>query len=235
MTIQPCAKCGSLDRNPSGKCRACQKSRSAKWQIDNQEKTRERRAIYYLENKDKANATSALWAKENPEKSKSIKADWYISNKKLLQVRSAIWRVKNFDSVKIRLAAWVKDNQEKSNTYKSAWAKRNAAKVRSKNKSHRQANRGLYKSYSQNRRARKLASGGVLSRGLAEKLFRLQKGKCPCCALPLGDDYHMDHKMPLALGGSNTDYNIQLLRATCNQKKSSKHPGDFMRSRGFLI
>lgn len=70
---------------------------------------------------------------------------------------------------------------------------------------------------------------------IAERLFKLQRGKCACCKQPLGDDYHMDHIMPLSLGGSNTDDNIQLLRAKCNQQKSAKHPVDFMQQRGFLI
>ena len=46
---------------------------------------------------------------------------------------------------------------------------------------------------------------------------------------------HLDHIMPLALGGSNTDDNIQLLRARCNLQKRAKHPVDFMRERGYLI
>jgi 5-methylcytosine-specific restriction endonuclease McrA len=53
--------------------------------------------------------------------------------------------------------------------------------------------------------------------------------------LPLGDNYHIDHIMPLALGGSNTDDNIQLLRQRCNNQKCAKHPVDFMQSRGFLL
>lgn len=56
-----------------------------------------------------------------------------------------------------------------------------------------------------------------------------------CCGLPLGDNYHIDHIMPLALGGSNTDDNIQLLRQRCNNQKCAKHPVDFMQSRGFLL
>ena len=86
-----------------------------------------------------------------------------------------------------------------------------------------------------NRRARVRETGGKLSSDLADKLFKLQKGKCPCCAQPLGDDYHLDHKMPIALGGSNTDGNMQLLRAVCNLQKAKKHPIDFMQIRGFLL
>lgn len=88
----------------------------------------------------------------------------------------------------------------------------------------------------QNRRARGIKSVGMLSKGLADKLFALQRGKCACgCKQPLGDDYHLDHIIPLALGGANTDDNIQLLRPLCNHQKNAKHPIDFMQSRGYLL
>ena len=80
---------------------------------------------------------------------------------------------------------------------------------------------------------------------------RCQRGGCKTCAKardkaryesnteqskkPLGNDYHLDHINPLALGGSKTDEKIQLLRATCNLQKNAKHPVDFMQSRGFLL
>lgn len=73
------------------------------------------------------------------------------------------------------------------------------------------------------------------SKGLAERLFRLQRGKCACCKKPLGSDYHLDHIMPLALGGVNEDSNIQLLRAKCNMQKHTVHPVEFMQQRGFLL
>lgn len=235
MTVNPCAKCGTSDRNPRGVCRACQKARSAKWAIDNKEKTRLWHAAYYLANKEKLDAANTLWAKENAERSKGNHALWYIKNKEKHQADSVIWRKLNSDKIKIKLAVWGKANRDKMNANNSAWAKRNADKVKAKNKAHMEANPDLYRTYRINRRARKLASGGVLSIGLTDKLFRLQKGKCACCGESLGKGYHRDHIMPLALGGSNTDDNIQLLRAICNQKKSSKHPVDFMRSKGFLI
>ena len=87
----------------------------------------------------------------------------------------------------------------------------------------------------ENRRARKLGNGGVLSKWIVAKLFKLQRGKCACCSLPLGADYHLDHIMPLALGGKNDDRNVQLLRRHCNNEKHAKHPVDFMQSRGFLL
>lgn len=87
-----------------------------------------------------------------------------------------------------------------------------------------------------NRRARVRDAEGMLSHGLAERLIKLQRGKCACgCKQPLGDDYHLDHIMPLALEGTNTDDNIQLLRQRCNNQKHAKHPIDFMQQRGYLL
>jgi len=83
--------------------------------------------------------------------------------------------------------------------------------------------------------AKRRGNGGVLSKGLSERLFGLQRGLCPCCSQPLGDNYHRDHIMPIDLGGANEDWNIQLLRAQCNLQKRNKRPEVFMRERGFLI
>ena len=85
----------------------------------------------------------------------------------------------------------------------------------------------------QNRRVK--TAGQKLSKNLADRLFASQKGKCVCCGLSLGDNYHLDHIMPLALGGPNIDSNMQLLRGICNRKKQAKHPIDYMQSRGFLL
>jgi 5-methylcytosine-specific restriction endonuclease McrA len=74
-----------------------------------------------------------------------------------------------------------------------------------------------------------------LSKDISQKLFKIQNGLCACCRKPLGDNFHLDHIMPMALGGSNTDDNIQLLRSRCNQQKHAKHPVDFMQERGFLL
>ena len=88
--------------------------------------------------------------------------------------------------------------------------------------------------YQHNRQA-KIARLGKLSPDLAPRLHKAQNGKCVCCQQALGDDYHLDHIMPLALGGLNIDSNMQLLKATCNMQKHTKHPIDFMQSRGFLL
>ena len=167
-------------------------------------------------NVKKFNEDITKWRVAHPEKVRAAKAKWYASN----PGRVKEYRKENSKKINAANAKWRALNPEKAKASIERW-----------NAEHPEAKR----IYCQNRRARKRANGGILSRGLAEKLFALQKGKCPCCALPLGSDYHLDHRMPLALGGANEDWNMQLLRAFCNNQKKAKHPVEFMQSRGFLL
>lgn len=41
--------------------------------------------------------------------------------------------------------------------------------------------------------------------------------------------FHIDHFVPLALGGKNEDWNILLTCPTCNGRKHAKHPAQFLR------
>lgn len=167
-----------------------------------------------------AKASTAARYATNPDKQRAMNAAWHANNPDKHKSRVAAWRAANTDKVKAQNAAWQAANPDKVKAYDAAWKAANPESLRVSN---------------QNRRARRKKAGGTLSKDLAAKLFKLQKGKCPCCKQPLGDDYHLDHVVPLALGGSNTDDNIQLLRQRCNSQKNAKHPVDFMQSRGLLI
>lgn len=144
---------------------------------------------------------------------------YYAKNKEKVLTAAAKYRVTHNTKFVACIVKWRKANPDAVKLLRERWFA---------------ANPGAKKAYNQNRRTR-LKSTGKLSKDIIPKLFALQKGKCPCCAKPLGSDYHLDHKMPLALGGLNDDSNMQLLRAECNLQKSAKHPVDFMQSRGFLL
>jgi 5-methylcytosine-specific restriction endonuclease McrA len=84
-----------------------------------------------------------------------------------------------------------------------------------------------------NRRSMKLAAGGKYTRDDVVEIFKMQRGKCAICKTNL-TKYHVDHVMPLSLGGDNNRTNLQLLCPTCNSSKGAKHPIEFMRLRGLL-
>jgi len=153
------------------------------------------------------------------------------SCKSCSKISSDLYYLKNFDKRKAYLSA----NRDREASYRAKYYAENREKSLLKSKLFFSENPELRRIYNQNRRAIKRSTGGIISKGLADILFNLQRGKCPGCKQPLGDDYQLDHIMPIHLGGANEDWNIQLLRKTCNQQKHAKHPIDFMQSRGFLI
>lgn len=169
-------------------------------------------------------ARAAAWNAANPERAKANTAAWIAANtdrvKAKVKISTAAWYVANTERKKATNAAWTKANRDKLNAKSAAWQK-----------AHPEAKRII----SQNRRALQRANGGTLSKGLSAKLFKLQKGLCACCSKPLGDNFHLDHIMPIKLGGPNIDSNIQLLLPRCNNSKGAQHPDDFMQSRGFLL
>jgi len=85
------------------------------------------------------------------------------------------------------------------------------------------------------RNTRRIVGGAPIESGITKKLGLLQRWKCIVCQCGIKNGYHLDHIMPLALGGTNISTNLQLLCPPCNWKKNAKHPVDFMQERGFLL
>lgn len=179
-----------------------------------------------------ARDSTATWRAANLERERARRAAWYAANRSKAKASAAKWRAANPNYGAEYRAA----NREKARASAAKWYADNPDKEKSRKEKWRKANPEACRIYNHSRRASKREAGGNLSKDIAEKLFKLQRGKCACgCKQRLGDNFHRDHIMPLALGGTNTDDNIQLLRQRCNNQKHAKHPVDFMQQRGFLI
>ena len=214
-SMKTCKKCGALFKR-GGRCLSCFARYMRDYRKKDHVKQSEIRRNYYLANKDKLIENNKKWRAANPEKVKESLAKWRAENKDYF----IKWSANNRDRERLRAATWRKNNPEK---------------VREINARYASANKEYMQIKAHKRRAAQRKNGGSLSRGITEKLYKLQRGMCACCGEPLGDDYNIDHIIPLALGGSNSDVNVQLLKAKCNRKKSSKHPIDYMQSKGFLL
>jgi 5-methylcytosine-specific restriction endonuclease McrA len=92
------------------------------------------------------------------------------------------------------------------------------------------------KIYDHNRRALKSKAVGTYTQKDICFLANSQKHLCVYCRSFIDKkSWHVDHIVPLSLGGSNEKTNLQLLCATCNLRKYKKHPVDFAQQMGFLL
>lgn len=159
---------------------------------------------------------SKKWQKENPEKAKRINKKSIAANKEKISQRYNTWYYENLDYHK----KWREQNREAVNFSASKYRKNNPEKVLALNAS---------------RRALRSGSVGTHTSDDVFKMLKLQKHKCANCLTDISNAYHVDHIMPLALGGSNWPENLQCLCPTCNLKKNAKHPIDWAQENGRLI
>ena len=69
-----------------------------------------------------------------------------------------------------------------------------------------------------------------ISKTTKQLLYDKQKGKCNYCGNKLTIQYfHIDHKTPVARGGSDRITNLQLLCGPCNTRKGNSTDGEFRR------
>lgn len=74
----------------------------------------------------------------------------------------------------------------------------------------------------QNRRARIKKAEGKHTSADVRKQYANQKGKCYYCRAKVDINYHVDHVIPLAKGGSNNPENLVIACPACNRHKNDK-------------
>ena len=247
--VRPCVKCGTANRYASGKCRACSIAECKKYHEANKEIANANSAAWYAANREKSKEDGRAWAAANREKSRAIKEKWAKANPEKIRAKNVIFYKNNSERLLAAGREWEKANRDKANASDAAWRKNNPERYKAAYTAQRKNKPELYKAIQAAYRKRnpetirfrdhaRRAIGkqsSISAKGLIERLIKLQRGLCPCCNLPLGNDFHMDHIDPIARGGSIGSDNIQLMRAICNMNKSAKHPIDYMQSKGFLL
>ena len=190
---------------------------AAKYHAEHKEQER----AYRVANKDRLAANGRAWRDANPERCSALGRAWIERNK---ERASAVRK------------SWKKANPQKVKAYKAKSRALNPEKWKRWGQEWRAKRPGIKAIYQQNRLAKLRRNGGVLSSDIRERLMENQRGICIACHRKLSQKTaHLDHVMPIALGGANEDWNVQLLCAPCNRKKHAKHPVDFMQERGFLL
>lgn len=177
-------------------------------------------------------AAKAAWRAKNKEYMRAYRE----SNKERIAAQKKEWYEANREQVAQLTSSRYQQKRDQILSYQASYHAANGDLVRRRVSQWKKDNPGLVAVQRQKRRAAKSGCEGSLSRDIVKRLMQLQRGKCACCHISLSESGHqLDHQMPLALGGANTDDNMQLLCPSCNSSKHAKHPVDFMQQRGFLL
>ena len=173
----------------------------------------EARRKYREENKEKRREQLQEWRRANPEKVRAQTQRQYEANheKKLEVARQ--YRLKNPEKIRENYRKWYAEHREERAIYQKAHIKE-------------------YNRHWHNRRARIKGNGGVLPKGIGDVLFEQQGGICYLCGKllygRLDDIPSIEHKIPVSRGGSNDSSNIGLAHLSCNRRKSTKTPEEFL-------
>lgn len=253
-TGKPCLRAGHIEERyaGNGECAQCVRDRANRKRAENPEKAREscRRSFQRRYNEDPEYRRSVndrnnkryhenkhLWKLNTPvvERARERARKWFKEQHKgdseWVQKRRADKRAEHHrkksdpEYVQKRLDRNRRlrecDNyraREREN--KREWARNNPEAVRAD---------------AHKRRAALQNAEGFHTAADIANILKLQKHRCAYCAADLRKGYHVDHIMPLILGGSNWPSNLQGLCPPCNLSKGPKDPLDFAKEKGRLL
>ena len=162
---------------------------------------------------------------------KLVSKKYVLLNKKKRKETCKKYRENHADACKESYLKW--QEKEKANGWatKMAYDQANPEQRKLRSKRWAEKNPDYLKLQKHKRRG---ASGSFTKKDI-DFLMTSQKSKCVVCFTSLLNEKHIDHILPIALGGTNNPTNLQLLCPKCNRQKSAKHPVDFMQEKGFLL
>jgi len=104
-----------------------------------------------------------------------------------------------------------------------------SGKAAESTRNYRQKNPDKIREIQQSRRAKHL---GKIPRGLVKRLLKEQDEQCAYCGREI-PPYHLDHKLPVARGGTNIPENLHLTCPRCNVRKHTMTHEEFLVSKKF--
>jgi 5-methylcytosine-specific restriction endonuclease McrA len=208
-TGKPCVRGHFADRwTKTGKCIQCAKE--------------ERKSEKYLN-------AQKTWRKINIEKLKQDNALWRKENKDRKTENDRQWRINNIERKRENDRKYYEENKEEVLKKNRKYAKNNPEVLKKAIKKWQDNNPHLVAAISARRRARMQNAEGFFTGKDIQNIFESQNFMCVGCDSDLKNKkFHVDHIMPLSLGGSNWPTNLQILCPKCNLTKHAKHPDDWI-------
>lgn len=210
-TGRPCHRGHYADRyEASGKCVACIRENSAKWERENRAKKSAKWQRHYLKHVAHQKARSAAWRQANPAlRKEAAKRD----------------RARNHDAYLTRLAKWVALNRERYNAVRAEW-RRKHPEVGAR---WRAAHPDVVAHLAAKRRAAKHRATPSWLTHDQLALVRAIYADARRMTRESGVRHHVDHIVPLraqTVCGLHVPWNLAVIPAIDNHRKSNRHGAD---------
>lgn len=160
---------------------------------------------------------------------------YYFNNRDARMASSRAWKCRNYFRVLEYSRWWRSENIEHVRLRTRKYKQENAERIAFTSKVWRLNNPHKHALHERARRARKANAEGSHTWEDVERILVAQHHRCAYCRVQLRGGFHIDHIMPLALGGSDWPENIQVTCKSCNLRKNKRHPAVFARIMGLLI
>jgi hypothetical protein len=136
---------------------------------------------------------------------------------------------RNKDEIKLKTSRYAKTHREESNTHKNNWRERNTESSNAQSRAWAKANPSKRAAYEGKRRATKLKRSVMWADTSAINSIFSERDRR---TLEVGTPHHVDHIIPLepitdvAPWGLHNEFNLQILTAQENQRKSNRFNPD---------
>jgi 5-methylcytosine-specific restriction endonuclease McrA len=220
-------------------CKLCKVANDKSYASENKERLSIQGKIYRAENAERISLQRKNAYAEDPKKHNERTLAHYHANKEKINASTKIYREKNADAIRQRTRENYAANSEVYRERQKANRLRDPEKHREKSRLYKLANPDVVAAGNRKRKAMKKGATGTHTACDVMSIFDGQRGLCANCKKKLfrsgAKKFHVDHVMPLAKGGSNDKYNLQLLCPSCNLSKHSKDPIDWAQENGRLL
>jgi hypothetical protein len=167
------------------------------------------------------------YAKDHPEQRRAIRKRYYETHHEQEKARVRKYHAEN----KHISRAWYDANRDRVLEYSRQYRLLHAEQYRNQWKEYYQTHKAEALHRWRVRRAREKGANGThtqadlreIRAGQTDKRGRL---RCWYCGKPIEGTPHLDHKYPLARGGSNGPENLCYACGPCNKSKSTKTPAE---------
>lgn len=163
---------------------------------------------------DRCRSCQKSYRQSNKEKIAKQKHEHYEANRERIREQQREYYKLNRSQLLEYQRKWSEANHDRKNNYKREWRKANP----DYQSEYRRNNKYKSQQYKAKRNALKKSTSTTDPLELAE--IALFYADCP-------EGWHVDHIIPLILGGAHELSNLQHLEAWINQQKYKKHPDEW--------